>query len=163
MKKLIPMTLLSLLSAAALADSTSQYKMAVIEDSKGSQAIQSGAYQRGILSITQTDSTKDIYQQVAEAMNLCVAYANLQQIEQAQQACDRAISLIEESDIAATQSKNIVSFAFNNRAIFKTKIKDYNGALNDLLTSMEINNNKVAKNNLIKLLKDQRANMQFKS
>lgn len=162
MKKLISVAVMSLLSAAALADSTSQYKMAVIENSTGSQAIKSGDYQQGITYITQSNN-KDIYEQVAQAMNLCVAYANLEQVQDAHTACDKAISLIEGLEVNSVQSKNIVSYAFNNRAIFKAKIQDFNGALHDLLTSVEINNNQVAKTNLLKLLKEQSASVQFKS
>lgn len=154
---------MSLLSAAALADSASQYKMAVIEDSTGSQAIRSGNYQQGITYITQSSDEKDIYEQVAQAMNLCVAYANLKQVQDAHTACDKAIALIEGLETNSVQSKNIVSYAFNNRAIFKAKIQDFNGALDDLLTSVEINNNQTAKTNLLKLLKEQSASVQFKS
>ncbi len=163
MKKLISMAVMSLLSAAALADSTSQYKMAVIADSTGSQAIKSGDYQQGISYITQSSGNRDIFEQVAQTMNLCVAYANLKQVQDAHTACDKAISLIQGLELNSVQSKKIVSYAFNNRAIFKAKIQDFNGALNDLLTSVEINNNQVAKTNLLKLLKEQSASVQFKS
>lgn len=163
MKKLISVALLPLLSAAALADSTSQYKMAIIEDSTGSYAIKTGEYRQGVSRITQSVNQQDIYEQVARAMNLCVAYANLKQVQDAHLACDQAIALVKSINNSSGTSKDIASYAFNNRAIFKAKIQDYSGALDDLLMSMEISDNQIAQKNLLKLIKEQSASMQFKS
>jgi len=166
MKKLISLTMLSLLSAVALADSTSQYKMAVIQGSNGAKEIRTGNYQKGISNIEVSASKQyklDSHQQIAQAMNLCVAYANLQQQSKAQKACNLAISLVQQIEQDSQDVKNVASLAFNNRAIFKAKMHDYDGALQDLLAAMKIKESEVIEKNLLQLIQAQSNQITFQA
>lgn len=161
MNKLIPITTLLLLSYQA--EASSLYKMAVISDGVGSTAIKKGAYEQGITAIATTNKYKDVYQQLTDAMNLCVAHVNLWQIEAAEQVCEQAVLLTRYSDRESKQFQKIASLALNNRAILKIKNNNYQGALDDLLAAMKVNDNSVAKANLIKLIQKQSTKVQFKS
>lgn len=161
MKKLILITSLAL--SSSLVQAASSYKMAVVSDGTGSSAIKQGEYKQGISAISKAGKYKDVYQQLTDAMNLCVAHVNLRQIEEAESACEQAVLLTKQTSSDTKQLQNIASLALNNRAILKIKRQNYQAALSDLLAAMAVNNNQVAQANLIKLIQKQSEKVQFKS
>lgn len=160
MNKLMLIPTLALLSSPAL--SASMYKMAILSDGAISTAIKKGAYEKSISRIGKSNGDKDIYQQLTDSMNLCVAHVNLLQIEEAKAPCEQAV-LLTQAQQASKRLNNIGSLALNNRAILKIKSNNYQGALSDLLAAVAINDNQFAKENLIKLMQKQATKVQFKS
>lgn len=161
MKKLT-LSLTLLVSSFSSLAVDNNFKMAVIKGSQGATEIMSGLYLQGVESIASDTNQLDIDQRIARQMNLCVAYASLKQMQDAQKACDQAIALTENYKERSGLAKNIASLALSNRAILRTKVQDYEGALQDLMAAMEVKNSKVIKENLIHFIKHKREQIQFK-
>ncbi|GHB63438.1 hypothetical protein GCM10008107_10670 [Psychrosphaera saromensis] len=163
MKKLLTLTLASLFASSAFAEAPATFKMAVVQGTNGASDIRKGNYEKGIDSIVTDTKAMEANEQLAMQMNLCVAYANSSQFALANKACDQAITLSKtfvELDNTATK---FVAFALNNRAIYKTKIQDFDGALQDLMEAAQVNNTSIVEDNLLKLIHQQADNIQFKT
>eukprot|EP01084_Bolivina_argentea_P142397 250175_1 len=146
-----------------MAEAPATFKMAVVQGSDGASDIRKGNYEKGINRIVARTSNTKADEQVAMQMNLCVAYANSGQFDLANKACDEAIVLSKtfvESDSSAAR---FASLALNNRAIFKTKMQDFDGALQDLMEAAEVKNTSIIEGNLLKLIHQQADNIQFKT
>lgn len=163
MKKLITLTLTTLLAFNAFSESPSSFKMAVVQGSDGASDIREGNYEKGIQSIVTRADEFEADEQLAMQMNLCVAYANSSQFELANQSCDQAIALSKAFVETSDEAIRFVSLALNNRAILKTKMLDFEGALQDLMQATEINNTSIIKGNLLTLIQKQADNIRFKS
>lgn len=163
MKKLLALTLTTLFATSVMAESPSTFKMAVVQGSDGATDIRKGNYEKGIDRIVTRTNKSDADEQVAMQMNLCVAYANSSQFELANKACDEAIVLSKTFVETNSSAARFVSLALNNRAIFKTKIQDFEGALQDLMEASEVKNTSIVEGNLLKLIHQQADNIQFKT
>jgi tetratricopeptide (TPR) repeat protein len=163
MKKLLTLTLASLFASSTFAEAPATFKMTVVQGTNGASDIRKGNYEKGIESIVTDTKSMEANEQLAMQMNLCVAYANSSQFALANKACDQAITLSKtfvELDNTATK---FVAFALNNRAIYKTKIQDFDGALQDLMEAAQVNNTSIVEDNLLKLIHQQADNIQFKA
>jgi len=163
MKKLLTLTLTTLFAFNALAESSTSFKMAVVQGSDGASDIRDGYYEKGIQSIVARAHEFQADEQVSMQMNLCVAYTNSSQFELATKACDEAIALSKSFIETDSSAIRLVSLALNNRAIFKTKIQDFDGALQDLMQADQMNSTSIIKGNLLTLIQKQADNIQFKS
>lgn len=143
--------MLSLLSTGALATLDSPYTMAVIQGSDGAEEIRQGLYKQGIADISSSTSISSSHDLIAKQMNLCVAYANTQDLSSASQACDKAIDLTQSYKRKGYQARKIAALALNNRAILKVKSQDFDGALEDLIQALDVKNDAVIKRNLSKI------------
>ena len=161
MKKLM-LTISLFASSSAIAVDDSKFKMAVIKDSTGASAIKTGDFERGLQRINNQQLPQDDSEQIARQMNLCVAYASLYQLSQAQKACDQAIQLTQKTQFNGNIERNIASLALNNRAIMKAKAHDYNGALQDLLAAIKVKKSRVITDNLIQLIQLQSEQVEIK-
>lgn len=151
MKKLLLTIGLITTSMSVCADD-SKFKMAVIKDSAGASSIKTGNFEQGLQSISAQDVAPNSPEQIAQKMNLCVAYASLYRMSKAEQACDQAIELTASANFSNGLERNIASLALNNRAILKAKAKDYDGALQDLLAAIKVKKSRVLTDNLIHLI-----------
>ena len=163
MKKLISMTMLSLLSTGALATLDSPYTMAVIKGSDGAEEIRQGLYKQGIADIASNTSISDYHELIAMQMNLCVAYANTYDLNNATEACDKAIDLTQKYKRQSSRARKVAALALNNRAILKVKSQDYEGALEDLMQALDVKNDAVIKRNLFKIKQMQTSTVQLSS
>lgn len=154
MKKLLLTISLCATSTFVCADDH-KFKMAVIKDSAGANAIKTGNFEQGLQSISAQNVTPNSPEQIAQQMNLCVAYASLYKMSEAEKACDQAIELTKGSQFTNGLERNIASLALNNRAIMKAKAKDYSGALQDLLAAIKVKKSRVVTDNLIQLMQVQ--------
>ena len=152
MKKLLLTISLAVTSNFVCADDNSKFKMAVIKGSAGASAIKTGNFEEGLQSISEQAVTPSSPEQIAQKMNLCVAYASLYKMSEAQQACNKAIELTKNAQLTHGTERNIASLALNNRAIMKAKAKDYDGALEDLLAAIKVKKSRVITDNLIQLI-----------
>ena len=160
MKKLLTITLLSIISATSFASTDSPYTMAVIKNTNGANEIKQGLYEQGIKQINKTLSSQTEIDMVATQMNLCVAYASTEDFNNANSACDRAIELSSNYQKSSTQAKRVAALALNNRAILKAKLKDYDGAVEDLILALDVKKSRTIKNNLLKIQELQTQNVQ---
>lgn len=163
MKKILSITLLALLSNLALADMNSPYKMAIIEGTQGAKDIRKGSYLKGIKDISAHSQQQDDEVKVALEMNLCVAYANLNNIQQANASCDKAIYLSQQTTTQDSLTQKLMALALNNRAIYKAQLTDFDGAFKDLVAALEIKKEAIIEANLLKLIQTQATQVQFKN
>ena len=162
MKKLL-LTISLLTTSTFVCAEDNKFKMAVIKGSAGASAIKTGNFEQGLQSINKQSVTPSSPEQIAQQMNLCVAYASLYKMSEAQQACNQAIELTKESQLTSGTERNIASLALNNRAIMKAKSKDYDGALEDLLAAIKVKKSRVITDNLIQLIQLQHEQSDTKS
>ncbi|WP_299269345.1 hypothetical protein [uncultured Psychrosphaera sp.] len=163
MKKLLTLTIASLFASSAFAETSSTFKMAVVQGTNGASDIRKGDYEKGIESIVTRTTAIEADEQVAMQMNLCVAYANSNQFELANKACDQAITLSKTFVEVDNSAARVVAIALNNRAIFKTKMQDFDGALQDLMEAAQVKSTSIVESNLLKLIHQQADNIQFKT
>lgn len=161
MKTLLTFTAVTLFTTSVIGATPTNFKMAVVQGSDGASDIRKGNYHKGIQQIV-SSSIESTDEQVEVQMNLCVAYANSGQYQLANQACDQAIELSRTAVAVNSQAQRIVALALNNRAVYKTKIQDYDGALQDLMEASEIRSSAIIEGNLLKLIQQQADFIQFK-
>jgi len=151
MKKLLTLTALTLLSATSIASTSSPYTMAVIKNSSGADEIKQGLFEQGIADITSMASELAKEDMIAAQMNLCVAYANTEDFDNANAACDKAIEISSDFKRYDSQAKRVAALALNNRAILKAKSNDYDGALEDLMLALDVKKHQAIEKNLLKV------------
>jgi tetratricopeptide (TPR) repeat protein len=162
MKKLLLLTLATLFTSNAMANSSPAFKMAVLKGSDGAAYIHEGNYEKGIESIVTSSPDAEFKEQLTKQLNLCVAYASSRQFTMAKETCDNAIVLSKNFVEVDSSASRLVSIALNNRAVLKTKTQDYKGALEDFKAAAEIKKTSFVESNLSKLILDQIDNIEFR-
>ena len=144
--KLITAGLLLAISGAALADSveTSPYKMVVISDIPGVDAIQSGDIAQGLAIMQNAD-----IENYSRNLNLCVGYTKLSQFEDAEKACTKAVYSASHS--SNEPDAELRAYAYNNRGVMKLMANDNLGALEDFKRAAKAAKNQIYKHNLARL------------
>ncbi|MCG9695502.1 hypothetical protein [Shewanella sp. Isolate11] len=146
--ELIAAGILLTISSTAFADfEKSQYKMVVIEDTPGVEALQSGDVAHGV-QMTQSAEADEL-DTYTRNLNLCVGYTKLAQFNEAEKACSAAVDGALHTSLAA--SKEIRAYAFNNRGVMKLMKNDNLGALADFKRAVEAKENSIYKHNLTRL------------
>lgn len=146
--ELIAAGFLLTISSAAFADlEKSQYKMVVIKDTPGVEALQSGDVAKGV-NLTQAAEANEL-DSYTRNLNLCVGYTKLAKFEEAEKACSAAVNNALSSSL--TPNADIRAYAFNNRGVMKLMANDNLGALEDFKRAAKVANNGIYKHNLIRL------------
>ncbi|WDE13030.1 hypothetical protein [Thalassomonas haliotis] len=125
------------------------FKIAVINNSSGSDDILSGKYQEGLEQITEhyRPNTGISYAWEYE-LGICAANLKMKQLTKAEAACSRAITTMPRQMKRSRQGRYLHSIALSNRAIVRYLSADIAGALADFNKAMTINQNSIVKQNL---------------
>ncbi|ARD20806.1 MULTISPECIES: hypothetical protein [Shewanella] len=146
---LIAASLLLASSPMVMADAAenSRYKMVLIEDTPGVDAIQSGDLIEGIeLTKSAKHSAIDTY---TRNLNLCVGYTKLSQFDIAEKACSDAVRMAVNEE--TLPSMRMRAYAFNNRGVMKVLANDNIGALEDFRQAAKATKDPIYKQNLTRL------------
>jgi tetratricopeptide (TPR) repeat protein len=148
------LTIRSILFATTSLVSTNllaSYKVAVIESTAGAKEIKQGQYTQSIkrlnsqLPTANGESAAEIY------VNLCVAYLSNLQFHQANKICDKAVSNVANLPSYKSGRRQVLASALNNRAVYKIKIDDYEGALKDFQQALKLHPLPLVEANIAKL------------
>ncbi|QYK01813.1 hypothetical protein [Shewanella psychrotolerans] len=146
--ELIAAGFLLTMSSTAFANlDNSQYKMVVIKDTPGVEALQSGDTEKGV-EITKSAEANEL-DHYTRNLNLCVGYTKLAQFDEAEKACSAAVASSLSASLAP--SADIRAYAFNNRGVMKLMANDNLGALEDFKRAAKATDNVIYKYNLTRL------------
>ncbi|HAW91666.1 MULTISPECIES: hypothetical protein [unclassified Arsukibacterium] len=154
-KKFATAVALSVLASSPfLASAASNgYKMVLIEDTPGVTTIQAGQLQQGISEVTNYRGAEA--DSFSLHMSLCVAYSRLNQIDLAQSACNKAVSLAQTTPALPTDAKREMrALAYSNRGVMHVLASDKVAALEDFKRAVSLNTNDINQHNLARLTAD---------
>lgn len=154
-KKFATAVALSVLASSPfLASAASNgYKMVLIEDTPGVTTIQAGQLQQGISEVTNYRGAE--VDSFSLQMSLCVAYSRLSQIDQAQSACSKAVSLAQSTPAMPTTAKREMrALAYSNRGVMHVLANDKVAALEDFKRAVSLQTNDINQHNLARLTAD---------
>ncbi|MCT8987979.1 hypothetical protein [Shewanella phaeophyticola] len=150
---LISATLLLTASASVMADNQGQqissnaYKMVLVEDVPGVDALQTGHVEEGLnATLAASKYTVDDY---SRNVNLCAGYVQMSDMEKAQKACSAAVK--SARSLVAVPSMSVRAYAYNNRGVMKLMNHDNLGALADFKRAAKVDNSSIYKHNLKRL------------
>ncbi|MCC4833002.1 hypothetical protein Q4601_02975 [Shewanella sp. 1_MG-2023] len=134
-------------SVFAAAVETTSYKMVLIENMPGVDAIQAGDLVEGIaLTKSAKRSAIDTY---TRNLNLCVGYTKMSKYEIAEEACTEAVKMAVNAD--KLPSMQMRAYAYNNRGVMKVLANDNTGALEDFKKAAKATHEPIYKQNLLRL------------
>ena len=136
--------LICLASTTALANSAS-FKVAVIENARGSAELFAGNVSEGMDKLNEKEPSPTSFD---TSTGLCVAYMKSELIEKAESVCTTAIEQIESLDSRHQSTQYLTSLSYSNRGISRYIKKDITGALDDLTTAILIDSNPITQSNL---------------
>ncbi|MDO6618736.1 MULTISPECIES: hypothetical protein [unclassified Shewanella] len=139
--------LLSSSAVMANAIETSKYKMVLIEDTPGVDAIQSGDISEGI-ALTEA-ATATVIDKYTRSLSLCVGYTKLSKFDIAETACTEAVEMANKA--AKLPSMQMRAYAYNNRGVMKLMANDNLGALADFKKAAKANHEPIYQHNLSRL------------
>lgn len=147
--KLLALSLLALTSANVYADaaSSAKYKMVVIENTPGVDALQSGDVSKG-MALTRAASKYEL-DTYTRSLNLCVGYTRLSELEKVKKACTDAVNAARYTN--APTEVDLKAYAYNNRAIAKLMANDKIGALEDFKKAAAAGKHEIYIDNLNRL------------
>lgn len=137
--------IIGMLSGSAQANDS--FKLAIIEGTSAAKTILSGDYHQSIEKLAATQTPVSDAQPFEAAMSWCVAKIKLNQLQQAQLWCDKAVALIENSQDYRTKMAQFKSLALNNRAIVKYLQDDNAGAYQDFNSALSLHQSRMVKSN----------------
>ncbi|TLU66737.1 hypothetical protein FE810_04295 [Thalassotalea litorea] len=149
--------LLSILTASAAAEASESselsaleqpFKVAVVKNAPGSNAIVSGEFAVGASELTSSEMDKS--QHFEKAMGLCALHIKTGEYAVAKSACSEAVTAVsgfEDSHISRTLS----AMAYSNRAIVKYFTHDTLGAFTDFSKALEYSSDTIVMDNLTRL------------
>ncbi|MDX3772652.1 hypothetical protein QE250_00820 [Chromatiaceae bacterium AAb-1] len=143
---LVLMSSVSFLANAA----ANSYKMVLIEDVPGVDALQAGKLAAGI----QQTLASPVWEadNFSRYTNLCVGYTRLGELENAETACTKAITAAQKyQQTPASQKREMRAYAHTNRGVLRLKNNDNLGALEDFKRAAELNTNTINVHNLQRL------------
>ncbi|MBA6253934.1 MULTISPECIES: hypothetical protein [unclassified Colwellia] len=120
-------------------------KVAVVKDTRGTQDIVKGNFNKSIKKLTKRHQDESSYN---SHMSLCVAYLQADNAVQSESACTAAIDSIEAMKLNNTNALYLKSLSYSNRGISRYKNNDLNGALADLNQAILIDENTITLGNL---------------
>ncbi|MCL1068447.1 hypothetical protein L2735_16870 [Shewanella olleyana] len=134
-------------NVSAAAVETTSYKMVLIENMPGVDAIQSGDINEGIaLTKSARRSAIDTY---TRHLNLCVGYTKMSKFDIAEEACTEAVKMAVNAD--KLPSMQMRAYAYNNRGVMKVLANDNVGALEDFRQAAKAIQEPIYKQNLLRL------------
>jgi len=145
--------------ALAHEDRAVPFTMAVIIDSAHGSKVQVGNYEQAIERITRSGSRTP--KSFADQVNLCVAYAKMNDIQKANSACEAAIAKVRKLDSRMARIRNArnqevlayrsdLALALSNRGVLMAVAGDKERAKQDFLAAIDLQtrNTWIYENNL---------------
>ncbi|MEW6981504.1 hypothetical protein AAD001_02495 [Colwelliaceae bacterium 6471] len=133
-------------SAANDTEAMGGFKLAIIEDAIGSDEISSGNYRQALSTLA--SSTSDKLSSYDRSMGECVAYLKINQYEQSDKACSKAIKLISRMKNKGEHAQYLASISYSNRAVSRYFANQDSAAIDDLTKAIAIHENKIVSDNL---------------
>ncbi|MEQ9561398.1 MAG: tetratricopeptide repeat protein [Woeseiaceae bacterium] len=141
--KPVIMTLLLAMAGQSLADSVpAAYNMAVIKDDAYGMTVMSGNYGKGIDKINAFSGKRA--RSFPAKTNLCVAYTMSRDFDNAEAACEAALTISEkygkygDSPISPNNRSRDQAMAYSNRGVLRAMTGDYAGAKQDFEYASEL-------------------------
>lgn len=122
------------------------YKMVIIDEAPGVEALQSGHFAEGIQTTLDTPAWE--IDKFTRNMNLCVGFTKLGEFKQAETACTNAINSAKFQQAPQALKREMRAYAYTNRGVSRSLSDDRNGALEDFKRSAELNGSTVTLHNL---------------
>ncbi|QDE32814.1 MULTISPECIES: hypothetical protein [Shewanella] len=150
---LICATLVLTASTSVMADeqtsktTSNAYKMVLIEDVPGVDALQFGDVKEGLTATL--SASKFAVDEYSRNVNLCAGYIKLADMEKAEKACSAAVKSARTQP--AIPSMTVRAYAYNNRGVMKLMSHDSLGALADFKHAAEVDNNGIYQHNVERL------------
>ncbi|AZG71857.1 hypothetical protein [Shewanella livingstonensis] len=150
---LMSATLVLTASTNVMADEQGQhinshaYKMVLIEDVPGVNALQSGDIQQGLTATL--SASKYSVDDYSRNVNLCAGYVQLSDMKNAAKACDAAVRSAHTQ--VAIPSMTVRAYAYNNRGIMKLLNNDKLGALADFKYAAKVDDSGIYQHNVDRL------------
>lgn len=128
---------------------TNGYKMVVIEHMPGSAALQAGKLDQGINETLNSSVEVDNF---ARQMSLCVGFTKAGQLQQAEQACNDAVSAAQQfTQVNSSEKRDMRGHALTNRGVLRLLQNNNLAALADFNRAAELNRSEVSLHNLKRL------------
>ena len=129
---------------------TNGYKMVIIEDTPGVAAMQAGNYDQSITETLSSNSAET--DSFSRQMSLCVAFAKSSKLDAAEQACDGAVSSIQQfSHVSSSEKREMRAHALTNRGVLRLLQNNNLAALADFKRAAELKRNEINLHNLQRL------------
>ena len=128
------------------------YSLAIIVDAAEGRSVKRGSYEQAIgrLSSAKRYSRSDKF---ARQTNLCVAYTKTGDLENAEIACDKAVTMVADS--AADESDRNLALALTNRGVLRAIQGETELALADFESAFDLRYYvRLAKTNLARVAKE---------
>ncbi|MDX1392001.1 MAG: hypothetical protein R3241_06465 [Rheinheimera sp.] len=128
---------------------TNGYKMVLIENTPGAAALQAGQFAQGINETLA--SSKDVTD-FASQLSLCVGFSKNGQLQQAEDACNTAVSAAQQVTLASNSEKRALrAYALTNRGVLRLLQNNNLAALADFSRAAELTDHAVSQHNLQRL------------
>jgi hypothetical protein len=150
---LICATLVLTASTSVMADEQGQqiksnaYKMVLVEDVPGVNALQSGDVEAGLTATL--SASKFAVDDYSRNVNLCAGYVQLADMKKAQKACSAAVKSARTQ--VAIPSMTVRAYAYNNRGVMKLLNNDNLGALADFKYAAKVDHSEIYQHNVKRL------------
>jgi len=134
---------LLLAAGAHAADKPSSFVLTAYSNDAAGAEVLSGQYKSALELLAHPKSDSQLYYTAART-NECVAYSALRQLDEAQVACDRAISTAKRSKVpvqglrARRDQNEMIALAYSNRAVLRWMRNDDANAAADMDTAMKL-------------------------
>ncbi|MDP5189102.1 hypothetical protein [Rheinheimera baltica] len=129
---------------------TNGYKMVIIEDTPGVAALQAGKFDQGINETLDSNSAE--VDNFSRQMSLCVGFTKSNQLQQAEQACNSAVALVQQfTHVSAGDKREMRAHALSNRGVLRLSQNNNLAALADFKRAAELSRSEVSVHNLQRL------------
>ncbi|WP_394172648.1 hypothetical protein [Thalassotalea litorea] len=136
------------IEASELSSLEQPFKVAVVKNAPGSDAILSGEFATGASELNSAAAQTSEYYE--KAMGLCALHIKTGEYESAKSACSEAISTVSSFD-NTHKSRYLSALAYSNRAIVRYFLDDTLGAFTDLSKALEYSDDDIVMDNLTRL------------
>lgn len=150
--------LFSLITASAASNSNEvselsviekPFKVAVVKDAPGSDAIASGRLDVGAVELNAALPEQSRHYE--KSMGLCALHIKTREYLTAKTACSEAISAISGLNEKNRTSQYLSAMAYSNRAIVRYFLDDTLGAFTDINKALELSDDEIVMDNLTRL------------
>ncbi|TKB47061.1 hypothetical protein [Thalassotalea mangrovi] len=125
------------------------FKVAVVKNAPGSDAIMSGELVEGASELA--SATMDAATQYEKAMGLCALNIKTKDYAAADSACSDAIQALAGIEKDSETLRYLSAMAYSNRAIVRYFMSDTLGAYSDLNRALEFSQDEIVMGNLTRL------------
>ena len=122
-----------------------KFKLAIVQGELGTEDLLAGNTQASISKLERKKKWQNTYNSM---MGLCVAYIKENRPVRSEAACTLAISRANSIPSNYSDASYLKSLSYSNRGVSRYQNNDLSGALQDLNAAVQIDSNRLTKNNL---------------